>query len=877
MSLPLPNALALASCALFASLVSAAEPTFPVVDGDKQAVIVGKDVIPRVKELGYYPGPPHFLQHYVQESTGCKLRVVREAEYDPATMAYAVFVGRSRKGLELFGDRLAGMDRDSYIVHVTANAVVLIGPSDHSTAWAQFDFAREYLGVDVYFPGKCGLVVPKHERVTVPVETRFEQPAFTSRAFSAINTHRVLRGQPDIPWRMYRRYEFSHNLQRFITVEEFGEKQPDYFPWRNGKRVIVSTSAGPGPCIANPDVVRIVTEKCRKHFDDNPERLTVSLGMTDGGWCECPKCQATDGPDILGETSKSHRYYVFLNQVARGLRETHPGKCIGVLGYAGAEAPPADLVVERNIIPYLCYTRANWFDPEVRADDLKTTDAWIERVDKIGIYEYLYGSGFSVPRIYLHYLADFLKHVRDKAPGSGFYAEIYSNHGLDGPKAWVTEKLLWDPNQDVDELLRRWCRACFAEAAAPMERYFRGLEQTWCRNGPKHGSGEGKFYLYNDDKQLELFTPEDLPPRWRDLDEARKLAPTDAVRRRIEYFASTFRIADLTVRQYHAYKKAKQLWAESAPAPALLAALIEGDRSAPREDVRAYITRIQQQDKSKFHGGVEVKAATEIARRVVIDIAWPEVYQRLKAGERSPQQLARAARAAIAAAAPEGSESDAAAQRRIDGLLKMASRIAVARRAATPPKIDGNPDESLWQWQDDHPWFAWKSGVQVTHHTPFALAYDDAYLYVAARCPQDDMKKMRRCEGYGAPAWKYASIEFFINPDGRDAKLKEQRRGRPVKGAEGLGTYQVIPAFGGGVWERAQRATEQYATSDDDAEWRTELKISFEKLGFSPRQFPYVRLGLVRNVAGGGHSGVAWFPSTGAHASYDARGWLIFE
>ena len=95
------------------------------------------------------------------------------------------------------------MDKDGYIVHVTPTFAVLIGASDHSSAWAQFDFAREYLGIDVYFPGKCGLVVPRHERVRVPIETRVETPAFLSRAFSAINTYRVLRGQPDIPWREY--------------------------------------------------------------------------------------------------------------------------------------------------------------------------------------------------------------------------------------------------------------------------------------------------------------------------------------------------------------------------------------------------------------------------------------------------------------------------------------------------------------------------------------------------------------------------------------------------------------------------------------------------------------------------------------------------
>jgi len=353
--------LAVACMALVIGEVDAAQPGFPVVDGDREAVIVGAGAIPKLPELRYQRMPPKTLAYYIRLSAGRTLKTVRESQYDPKTMPYAIFIGQSKKGLELFGDRLKKMDRDSYIVHVTPTFAVLIGASKHSTAWAQFDFLREYLGVDVYFPGKVGLVIPRHKRVVAPVETRFEEPVFLSRAYSALNTWQGLRRHAVIPWRMYRRFQFHHRIQTFITVKEFGKTHPEYFPWRRGKRIIVSTSAAPGPCISNPNVVKIIMQKCRKYFDENPERITISLGMTDGGWCECAKCNAMDGPDIFGnERSRSRRYYTFLNQVARGLRKTHPGKYIGVLGYAGAESPPAKMKVERNIIPYMCYTRANW-------------------------------------------------------------------------------------------------------------------------------------------------------------------------------------------------------------------------------------------------------------------------------------------------------------------------------------------------------------------------------------------------------------------------------------------------------------------------------------------------------------------------------------
>ena len=845
------------------------QATFPLIDGNTQAVIVGNCVIPRLKELGYYRGPQRFLPNYIKQSTGRILEVIGEKDYDPARARYPIFVGDTQKARELFGERLKQMDADSYIVHVAEDYVVLAGASQHSAAWAQFDFAREYLGIDSYIPCPIGTVVPKHERVRVPVETRSEVPAFTSRAFSALNTNNGLRSQPDIPWRMYRRYEFHHRIHTFITVKEYGKTHPEYFPERDGKRIIVSTSAGPGPCISNPEVVRIIIDKCRKHFDENPERVTISLGMTDGGWCECAGCKATDGPsiEINGRTTrKSRRYYLFLNQVAKALQETHPGKYIGVLGYAGAELPPANMRVERNIIPYMCYTRANWYDRKVRSADLKSTNAWADRVDQVGIYEYLYGSGFSIPRIYNHYLADFLRHVAKKG-GGGFYAEIYSNHGLDGPKAWVTEKLLWDPSQDVDRLVHQWCRALFEDAASAMEHYFNSLERIRIRNGKKRMKEPfGKFYFYSKDRQLELFLPEDLVPLRADLEEARRMANRDLVQKRIEYFASTFRITDLTVQQYHAYKETNRLFTQKASSRELLAALIEGDRRAPQEDVKAYTAKLQEEDPTKFLGGVEISLSTELARSIVIDLGWSEVYRLLKSGERDPGRLVAAAQARIRSAEPPGADRDSIAQKRMKSLLEAASRIAVANRVKEPPKIDGQPTEDCWKWVDQHPWFAWKSGVGSTARTQFAAAYDDEFLYIALKCPQDDLAKMSRCEGYGASAWKYASVEMHINPDARDAD--------PVE----VPLFQTIPAYGGGLWERGQRATEKYAIKDNGKDrYEIELALSFEKLKMSPSKFPFLRVNFTRNIKGGGHSGLGWFPSTGAHASHDARGWLIFQ
>jgi len=852
--------------------IAGAQEPFPLVDGERQAVIVAAG------------GLGKNLQAYVEKSTGRKLQLVAEKGYQPGAMPLAIFVGDTAKARELFGEKLKTLDADAYIVHIAPSFVVLAG-----SPYAEWDFLRTHLGIESYVPNELFTVVPKHEKVLVPAGTRVEEPVFLSRGFSALNTSQWLRGHPPIPWRIasgHGRYKFHHNIHSFIPVAEFGKDHPEYFPMVGGKRSIISTSAGPGPCISNPEVVQIVIRKCREFFDKNPKELCISLGMTDGGYCECPACKAMDGPslEINGRTSaKSNRYYAFLNQVAKAIRESHPGKFIGTLGYAGADLPPT-FPVERNLIVYMCYNRANWVNPEDKKADLALIDAWMERLDRIGIYEYLYGLGYSVPRLYTHRLADMLRYVGNKKPLSGLYAEIYSHHGLDGPKAWLTERLLWNPNQDVDQLLAQWSAACFGPAAEPMRQYFDLLEQTWIKNSSRVKQ-TGKFWGLYKDEQLEMFLPEDMPALWKLLDEGKAKADSDIVRQRVDYFASSLKITDVTVRQYHAYNETMALIKDKAEPAGVLAALLKGDQTAPDFDLGAYTGKLIAADPTKFIQGVQV-ARGALATQYLFDRAiWPAVHAKLKAGERDPAKLAAAAKEAVLKLVGGMSASRESPSRRgatpptneaslprVGKMLALSERFAVAKRAAKPPTIDGTPDEPCWQWVSHAPWFARLSMAAHPSGTQFAVACDDEHLYIALRCPNQDPcafteQTRKQSNAYACPAWKYPSVEIFLNPDERDAP------------ASALPYYQVIAAAAGGVWETTQKALTSWKVTDNAKDlWQAELALSWEKLGMDPKRFPWLRLNLVRNMKfQGDQDAAAWFVTALANKDYSARGWLIFE
>jgi hypothetical protein len=867
---------------LCAGLAAAGVPdpsAFPLVDGAVEAVIVGGGDIPACPENGY-KAKPAFLRGYIEKSTGRKLRQVSEAEYDPAAMPRAIFLGDTRAARDRFGNVLRNLDRDSYVVSVESNAVYLIGARPHSSEYAQADFLRTSLGIDTYIPTRWGTIVPRHETVRIPAGFRLETPAFNSRAFSGIRFWEEkpgaidYSGNTEIGWRLYRRDQFSHNLHTFIPVEEFGKTHPDYFPEIDGQRVLVSASTDPGPCIANPGVQAAVLQKVRAFFDDpaNKDRDIISLGMTDGGWCECAACRALDGPDIRGERTHSRRYYTFLNAVAKGLRETHPGKSIGVLAYAGAELPPADLTVERNIVPYICSQRSTWGDPEVRLGHLEQAFEWTARVDKIGIYEYLYGSGFLVPRLYNRHLADYLRAVRSQGNG-GFYAEIYSNHGLDGPKAWIVEKLLWNPYQDPDQLRAQWCQAVFEEAAEPMDAYFALLEDANTRNigrTPTPAQGypkerSSKFYLMGDAAQFEWFPREDVAAAKALLEKARQAAKRPAIRERVDYFAAAFKVTDLFTQSYYAYEPARRAMAQHALPAQVLASLIEGDAKGPAEDPEGYLKELVEREPTAFtlNFPISVTTATELLLQLMNATGWQTVRDSLKQGVRNPDALRESARKAVAALAPKNQAIKADADRRMSQLLAMAGRVAVAVKTAAPPAIDGDLSDAAWKWKGDNPWWFRKTGAPFESPARYAFCHDGRFLYAAFEFGQPDLDKEGQNERYGAAAWKYPSVELFLHPDISMADPKD------------VPFFQAIPCVGGGLYASKHQVVTEWKSGNTKDRWWTELKIDLQAVGMSPDRFPALRMNMSRNLRE--HAIRSWYPVADANNDPLARGWLVFE
>ena len=846
--------------------------SFTVLDGERQAVIVCQQ--DAQAETLQARGD---LAAYLKKSTGRDFRAISEREFSEDSGDLPIYVGTCRAVKRAIGADLHRLDRDAYMVVVEPERVMLAGPSPWATYWAVCQFLEDQVGVRWLIPGPLGEDVPEHERLVVPTGSHSYSPAILSRLWSGAN----YGGAWSLRQRIHGRYEFHHNLLNVFPADKYFDEHPEYFPIHGGERY----RPGPvdhswQPCMTAPGGIQVAADAARAAFEANPNRESFSYGINDGhGYCECEGCRAVDRPvpewhGFSGE--KSYLYYRWLNQVAANLEVDYPDRMLGCLAYSAVILPPPGLKLHRNIIPYLTSNRADYWDPQFKRQDEHMLAWWSETAHQMGIYDYAYGMGFAIPRIYNHLFQGAIRFaVAHKV--KGFYAEVYPNWGLDGHKLYVMSRILWNPNVNVDALTDELNQRMFREAAEPMKKYFARCERAWREQ--RTGHGRWAYRLAADPLQFEIFPPDVIAECTGYLDQAAALAQSELVRERIQFFRKTWDVTVLLAGNYWASHDLGRLVAEGASVEQIAAAMREmADRLSP-EDLDAYIASKVGDDPIAFYPPKQawiapLKSGADAAakRWAVRHITGSVVEEALASGEVDAAKL----RAAIDARVTEvfGTGGGERYQAMVAQIREIALKVGTAARADAPMTIDGALDEPVWQQADVLTDFTkWGQTDASAYNTQVRLAHDGANLYIGLECYQDTSNLVTQASPRDGSTWKDDAVEIFINP----------------KMTEYPWAQFIINAAGAFFDQYGQREEQEYndrlpynfdaswAAQARADRWTAEVRIPLDELGIDPAKQRIVLMNFVRNVQGKDAEISAWFVSIKAHADVAGRGWIIFE
>ncbi|MBQ6471227.1 MAG: DUF4838 domain-containing protein [Victivallales bacterium] len=523
------------------------------------------------------------IQRFVRQATGVELPIQSRAD------GAAIHVGAT-PALLSNGVRTDSFAADEYVVKTVPEGVLVAGrdyaggpiiglrhPFNRSVVWkeslklcsfgssgtlfAAYALLEEAFGVRFYWPGKLGTVVPVRQEVRLDGLDIRRKPAFRYRnilfaTFANADEDNVLwykqlglGGEAPV--------QLNHS---FRYLEDIAKANPEFYGVLKGKR-----HAGKGfsvsesqYCLSNPQFRQKVIEHVCKYFDEHPEHRLFPLVPGDGCHriCECPQCQAQLRPDLGVQGQFSFHIWDFINEVAKGVYARHPECSVGGLAYGRYNIVPSEVKLHPSVSVMICRQRAFTVAPAYREAQRKNILAWGAQTRNIYFWDY-YLTVWRPPwQDYPIFFPDVaqedLRFLHSQGYG-GEFIESYAQRskgqrrqvtrpGMQHLDIYITAKLYWNPDLDMNDLLREYYRLFYGSAEQEMRDFWETARRCWNENGRRQFvTREGAL---PQSRATAIFSAEDMGRLDRDLQEAlAKLSPDSDYASRVAVIQGEFRNA----------------------------------------------------------------------------------------------------------------------------------------------------------------------------------------------------------------------------------------------------------------------------------------------------------------------------------------------
>lgn len=498
------------------------------------------------------------LRVYVATATGVSLEVVTASTWEsvePADDRVPIYVGRGVcASLE---PDLSLMDGDGFVISVGPEAIMVAGPTPWGTRFGAYEFLERFVGVRWLMPGPGGEDVPSMSELRVAPQTVRQEPAIMSRQIYPFGTGTGWNTTAIGPlWasrnRMHERLRYSHNLATIFSPAVYGDRE-EFYPILNGVRYIPSATARAGwqPRFTEPGTITEAARVITEFFSANPRELSYSVGINDaGGFSEDEYGPHDIGSD--GQYSFSNLYYRWVNAVAEEVAAVHPDKILGLIAYNEVALPPT-FTLHPNVMPFITRDRYGWVDHDIEAADREHHARWLDVAQRVGWYDYVWGAPFLAPRIYGAALRKAYSFAATHRV-DGVFAESAANWG-EGPKLWMYGRLLWNPDQDANQLRNEWCtRVAGPVAASDLVKYYQSWENVWSNDIPATSwfanGASSSYYGYVDPSYVSGIDPGVLAQAREHIESAVARAVTPAQRTRVGVLSQVFDFYEASLLSY---------------------------------------------------------------------------------------------------------------------------------------------------------------------------------------------------------------------------------------------------------------------------------------------------------------------------------------
>ena len=432
------------------------------------------------------------LQKYLLKSTGA---VVNYFSDRCPSVGPEIRIGPAVRGGEETADDLA---EEGFRILGRGENILILGHTPRGVIYGVYYFLEKFCGFTCFT--REVEVIDRHPVLEITLDEIAVEPSFEFRDtyfrfafdgdFCAKNRSNTSLGDLShakggrMKW-----YNFHHSYNDLVPESRYFDEHPEYYSEVGGVRARDSQL-----CLTNPEVARIAEATLRRWIRENPECRVFSVAQNDNNRrCTCRECLALEEK----EGSPAGPVIHFVNRLADAIRDDHPEILLHTFAYQYSLPAPREVVARENVIVRLCTITCQFHRPlrELAATRggqegifVRALDEWQSHASRLYVWDYAVNfRNYLQPFVHLHALRENLRYFKEVGV-RGILEEgnfAYGGGGaLDDLKSYVTSRLLFDIDTDVDLEIHRFCQAVYGAAAGErMEAYVRLMMEA-CESAP---------------------------------------------------------------------------------------------------------------------------------------------------------------------------------------------------------------------------------------------------------------------------------------------------------------------------------------------------------------------------------------------------------
>ena len=424
------------------------------------------------------------LQRFLEKICGVRLPVITNQE---PIGEHEIILGDNvrlhQHGIEIDFEALGD---EGFVIKTSPPHLVIAGGKTRGTMYGVYAFLEEHLGCR-WFTSKVSHI-PMTTRLAIGHIDDRQVPILEYRDVffhDARNPEWAARNRVNGTWDLPKEYggkfafyPFGHSFWTLIPPDEHFESHPEWFSLVDGERTLKGRFTRTQLCLTNEEMTQHAIETVKKWIRENSDAKVISVSQNDGpgGWCECENCRVIEEKE---GGAHSAPIIHFVNRIADAIAEQYPDLAIDTFAYSYSRKAPRTLKPRPNVVVRLttgacCSHMIGDEKCSPNAGLREDIKDWFRLTNRIYIWDYIINfRQYLIPFPNIHILGPNIRFfvengvrgVFEQGSGGALMADMAPL------KAYLSAKLLWNPEYDEEKGTEEFLATYFGKAAAPMKEY----------------------------------------------------------------------------------------------------------------------------------------------------------------------------------------------------------------------------------------------------------------------------------------------------------------------------------------------------------------------------------------------------------------------